>query len=50
MLQLVEVGLFTSGKQESQGFEIDLSGDITSNLSVIASYGYADTKDKDANR
>ena len=31
------------------GFEIDLSGDITSNLSVIASYGYVDTKNKDAN-
>ncbi len=39
----------SSGKQESQGFEIDLSGDITSNLSVIASYGYVDTKNKDAN-
>ncbi|MDN5055294.1 TonB-dependent siderophore receptor [Aliarcobacter butzleri] len=39
----------SSGKQESQGFEIDLSGDITSNLSVTASYGYVDTKNKDAN-
>ncbi|MDK2061919.1 TonB-dependent siderophore receptor [Aliarcobacter butzleri] len=39
----------SSGKQESQGFEIDLSGDITPNLSVIASYGYVDTKNKDAN-
>ncbi|MFW2568311.1 TonB-dependent siderophore receptor [Aliarcobacter butzleri] len=39
----------SSGKQESQGFEIDLSGDITSNLSFIASYGYVDTKNKDAN-
>jgi iron complex outermembrane recepter protein len=36
-----------SGKQESQGFEIDLSGDITSNWSVITSYGYAETEDKD---
>ncbi|MDN5042657.1 TonB-dependent receptor [Aliarcobacter butzleri] len=39
----------SSGKEESQGFEIDLSGDITSNLSVIASYGYVDTKNKDTN-
>ncbi|MFX4282751.1 TonB-dependent siderophore receptor [Aliarcobacter butzleri] len=39
----------SSGKQESQGFEIDLSGDITPNLSLIASYGYVDTKNKDAN-
>lgn len=35
-----------SGEQESQGVEIDLSGDITSNWSVIASYGYVDTKNK----
>ncbi|WP_418186496.1 TonB-dependent siderophore receptor [Aliarcobacter lanthieri] len=35
-----------SGKQESNGFEIDLSGDITSDWSVIASYGYTDTKNK----
>ncbi|MFW0702670.1 TonB-dependent siderophore receptor [Aliarcobacter butzleri] len=38
-----------SGKQESQGFEVDLSGDITSNLSLIASYGYTETKDKEIN-
>ena len=36
-----------SGKQESQGFEIDLNGDITSNLSLIASYGYTTTKNKE---
>lgn len=38
-----------SGKQESQGFEIDLAGDITSNWSVIASYGYTSTENKDEN-
>ncbi|MFW0713257.1 TonB-dependent siderophore receptor [Aliarcobacter butzleri] len=38
-----------SGVQESQGFEIDLSGDITPNLSLIASYGYTETKDKEIN-
>ncbi|MFW2591583.1 TonB-dependent siderophore receptor [Aliarcobacter butzleri] len=38
-----------SAKQESQGFEVDLSGDITSNLSLIASYGYTETKDKEIN-
>ncbi|QKJ24222.1 TonB-dependent siderophore receptor [Poseidonibacter lekithochrous] len=36
-----------SGEQESKGFEIDISGEITSNLSIIASYGYTKTKDKD---
>lgn len=36
-----------SGKQESQGFEIDLNGDITSNLSLIASYGYTTTENKE---
>ncbi|AXX86222.1 TonB-dependent siderophore receptor [Malaciobacter marinus] len=35
-----------SGKQESHGFEIDLVGDITQNWSMIASYGYTKTKDK----
>ncbi|WP_419768171.1 TonB-dependent siderophore receptor [Arcobacter sp.] len=35
-----------SGKQESQGFELDLAGDITSNWSMIASYGYTKTKNK----
>ncbi|MDN5077435.1 TonB-dependent receptor [Aliarcobacter butzleri] len=35
-----------SGEQESNGFEIDLSGDITSDWSVITSYGYTDTKNK----
>lgn len=38
-----------SGKQESQGFEVDLNGDITSNLSLVASYGYTSTKNKDLN-
>ncbi|MFA5704171.1 MAG: TonB-dependent receptor [Advenella sp.] len=38
-----------SGVQESQGFEIDLNGDITSNWSIVASYGYTQTKDKDSN-
>ncbi|RXJ81359.1 TonB-dependent siderophore receptor [Arcobacter sp. F2176] len=35
-----------SGKQESKGFELDLAGDITSNWSMIASYGYTKTKNK----
>lgn len=38
-----------SGKQTSKGFEIDINGDITPLLSLIASYGYTDTKDKDNN-
>lgn len=38
-----------SGKQESRGFEVDLSGDITPNWSVIASYGYTQTENKDNN-
>lgn len=38
-----------SGKQESQGFEIDLNGDVTENLSLIASYGYTNTKNKEMN-
>lgn len=35
-----------SGKQESRGFELDLSGDITSDTSIIASYGYTKSTDK----
>ncbi|OCL92181.1 TonB-dependent siderophore receptor [Aliarcobacter thereius] len=38
-----------SGEQESQGLELDLSGEITDNWSIIASYGYTDTKNKDLN-
>ena len=38
-----------SGVQKSQGFEIDVNGDITSNWSIVASYGYTDTKNKDSN-
>ena len=38
-----------SGVQESQGFELDLSGDITSNWSIIGSYGFTATKNKDKN-
>lgn len=38
-----------SGEQQSQGFELDLSGDITSNWSIIASYGFTTTKNKDIN-
>ncbi|RBQ30998.1 TonB-dependent siderophore receptor [Arcobacter sp. FW59] len=38
-----------SGVQESKGFELDLSGEITENWSIVASYGYTDTKDKDIN-
>lgn len=36
-----------SGKQESSGIEFDLAGEITSNWSLVASYGYTKTKDKD---
>lgn len=39
----------SSGEQESKGFEIDLSGEITPNWSIIASYGFTTTKDKDNN-
>jgi len=35
-----------SGKQESHGFEFDLSGKLTQNLQLIASYGYTNTKNK----
>lgn len=38
-----------SGKQESKGFEIDLSGEIKEGWSIIASYGYTKTKDKGDN-
>ncbi|RBQ26424.1 MULTISPECIES: TonB-dependent siderophore receptor [Arcobacteraceae] len=38
-----------SGQQESQGFEIDLSGEITDNWSLVASYGYTNTKNKNLN-
>ncbi|WP_418185831.1 TonB-dependent siderophore receptor [Aliarcobacter vitoriensis] len=38
-----------SGEQESKGFEIDLSGEVTEDLQVIASYGYTDTKNKVVN-
>ena len=37
----------SSGEQSSQGFEIDLNGNITPELSLIASYGYTKTEDKD---
>ena len=36
-----------SGKQESQGFELDIMGQITPDWSVMASYGYTTTKDRD---
>lgn len=36
-----------SGKQQSQGIEFDLTGQITSNLAIVASYGYTKTKDLD---
>lgn len=36
----------SSGKQESTGFEIDVIGDINDNLSILASYGYTNTKNK----
>ncbi|RXJ90338.1 TonB-dependent siderophore receptor [Arcobacter sp. CECT 8983] len=36
-----------SGKQQSQGIEFDLAGQITPNLAIVASYGYTKTKDLD---
>ncbi len=36
-----------SGKQESQGIEFDLTGQITSDWAIVASYGYTKTKDLD---
>lgn len=39
-----------SGKQESKGFEFDVSGDITSDWSMAASYGYTSTEDKATNQ
>lgn len=36
-----------SGKQKSKGFEIDMSGEITPNWSIVASYGYTHTKNVD---
>jgi len=36
-----------SGKQQSQGIEFDLTGQITPNLAIVASYGYTKTKDLD---
>jgi len=36
----------TSGKQESYGFEFDLSGELTQNLQLISSYGYTKVKNK----
>jgi len=36
-----------SGEQQSQGFEVDLQGNITSEISLVASYGYTTTKDID---
>ncbi len=39
-----------SGKQQSKGFEIDLGGNITDNFAILASYGYAKTKDEDGKR
>lgn len=36
-----------SGEQLSKGFEIDVNGNITPELSIVASYGYTNTKDKD---
>ena len=38
----------SSGEQQSYGFEFDINGDITDNLSLITSYGFTNTKDKDA--
>ncbi|WP_431167288.1 TonB-dependent siderophore receptor [Tenacibaculum halocynthiae] len=36
--------LTTRGKQRSKGFEFDVSGYITSNFQLTASYGYTDAK------
>ncbi len=39
----------SSGKQESRGIELDLTGEISSGWSLIASYGYTRTEDKSTN-
>jgi len=39
----------SSGEEESKGFEIDLNGNLTQDLSIIASYGYTTTKSKETN-
>ncbi|QKF81006.1 TonB-dependent siderophore receptor [Halarcobacter ebronensis] len=36
-----------SGKQKSEGFEVDLAGEILPGWSLIGSYGYTKTKDVD---
>jgi iron complex outermembrane receptor protein len=36
--------LTTRGEQKSSGFEMDISGYVTSNFQLIASYGYTDAK------
>ena len=35
-----------SGKQESSGIEVDIIGDINDDLSILASYGYTSTKNR----
>lgn len=39
----------SGGLQESQGFEVDLAGEIKRGLSVLLSYGYVKTEDKGNN-
>ncbi len=38
-----------SGVQKSKGFEFDLAGQITPDWSIIASYGYTNTQNRDNN-
>ncbi|QKF82439.1 TonB-dependent siderophore receptor [Halarcobacter ebronensis] len=38
-----------SGEQSSRGIELDLTGNITDNLSIVASYGYTSTENKQEN-
>lgn len=39
----------SSGKQTSRGIEVDLSGEIYTGWSLMASYGYTHTKDESSN-
>ena len=40
------LGQIAQGKQTSEGFEVDLTGELTEAWSVLASVGYTDTEDE----
>lgn len=43
-------GSIASGEQKARGFDLDVSGDITDQWSMIFSFGYVDTEDDDGIR